>query len=569
MNQLRFYEELIPVSRINTEVFKTGLWGKKRPIYVEGIAPCRISCPAGTDIPLFISFVSKGDFDSALKTILLENPLPSVCGRVCYHPCQANCNRGNFDEPIEIRALERAVGEYGSTKIEIFENQSPKRIAIIGSGPASLSCAFFLLRLGHRVTIFEKEEELGGMLRYGIPPYRLPKDVLNRELARILSLGPEIKTGTKIEGSLLEKLLSSHDFVFLGVGLSIPKRLSIKGIEKEGIYYGLDFLKERIKPQAQDKEAVIIGGGDVAMDVARTLRRYNREMKITICAPEEIEELPALKENLEEVLEEGIEIIGGYLPTVFEGERKVREVRFERVRVLKEGEELKFFVKEGEGISVKADIAVICVGQSPEMVFSMELFSEKGFIKVDEMGKTPIKNLYAGGDIIGGKAAVVDAIASGKKAALAIDMASKGLNRWGGLMIKENHSFSFASYIGNERANLKKVVPFEDLNVISIEKAPSLKVPKENKEERVKDFREVSKSFDRKDVEKEAKRCLSCGLCKKCDLCFLLCPDISIEKEEEGFKIKDEYCKACGICARICPTHIIEMVEKDEGTSIR
>ncbi|HUJ88645.1 MAG TPA: NAD(P)-binding protein, partial [Syntrophorhabdales bacterium] len=220
-------DAIIPVSRVSTEVFKTGQWSSKKPSYRQKLSPCREACPAGNNIAAMLSHASTGDFDEALALLLQENPLPGVCGRVCYHPCQAKCNRSQFDETVEIRALERAIADLGSAVPRICGNPADKKttVAVVGSGPAGLSTAYFLRLFGHGVTIFESRPEAGGVLRYGIPEYRLPKDVLAREIGRILALGIDLKTGERIDGAGFERLRKQFEYIFLGTGAWLPQEL--------------------------------------------------------------------------------------------------------------------------------------------------------------------------------------------------------------------------------------------------------------------------------------------------------------------------------------------------------
>lgn len=566
-----FLEEIIPVSRTSTELQKTGLWGKLKPVYEEGIGPCRYSCPLGNDIPLFLSYIKEGDFGKAKEVLLFENPFPGICGRVCQSPCEKRCNRGEYDWPISIRALERFAGEYPLYSVPVSISKNPKRIAIVGAGPCGLSCAYFLLRLGHNVTIFDKWNDLGGLLRYGIPAYRLPKQILDRDLKVLYGLHPDLRLGRSLTKDDVLSLLDSFDYVLLAPGLWKAKNLSAKGIEKDGVHYGFNFLIGEETLKREIKKAIVIGGGDVAMDVARTIRRIRPQAEVKIFAPEKLEELPALEENVQETKEEGIEIVGGYIPVSFEGRNYLRAVVFQATEVGRDADtgELVFKLMN-DRIEEPTDIAVICVGQVAGEELKIEgLFDKRGLITVDQKGRSSLNRVYAGGDIVGQKASVSHAIASGKKVAIAIDMEAKGLEiDLKELTLGEDGAISFKKYLGLERKNLKKVIGFSELNTILIEGALQLQVKKEEPLERILDFREVTDTIGTQEAISESKRCLLCGQCRRCDLCFYLCPDISISKRKEGlYEVDRDHCKSCGICAKTCPSHVIELVE-NESTAL-
>ena len=252
-------ENLVPCASGTTAIFKTGQWSPKKPFYMEKVSPCREACPAGTDIPHLLSLAAKGDFDQALELILQENPLPGVCGRVCYHPCQNACNRGQFDETVQIRSLERAVAEHGSAapEVMVLSGHRPMSIAIIGSGPAGLSCAYFLARFGHKVNIFEKHNEAGGVLMYGIPHYRLPKHVLKRETNRILSLGIDLKCGVTVDRKMLDNIGPEHDALFISAGAWMPRISGAQNEDSKDVLHGLDFLADRNKRSKYEKKSAL------------------------------------------------------------------------------------------------------------------------------------------------------------------------------------------------------------------------------------------------------------------------------------------------------------------------
>ncbi|NQU65134.1 MAG: FAD-dependent oxidoreductase [SAR324 cluster bacterium] len=553
-----------PRSYHSTENNKTGSWRFARPDYQNKTAPCSTACPVGTHIPQVEMLAAAGDFKAALKTILRENPFPAVCGRVCFHPCENSCNRIAVDEIVGINKIERFLGDFAfCQEIDFpFEKQlsNAKRIAIIGAGPAGLSAAYFLTILGFSCEVFESASEPGGILRHGIPEYRLPKDILSEEIKRIEQMGVQIHCGIQVDENFLAEAKDRYDAFFIGCGYSRSIQLNIPGAEF--ILDGLKFLKQvhQEKIISISGKVAVIGGGNTAVDVARSLLRFGA--KPTIVYRRRIQDMPAFKQEIEAALEEGIEIIELSSPLSLFGENEDLILTVQKMKPgTRDGSGRTSVVPDGNQTQTLG-FSKIYFGIGAEVGEDWHLPNNRNneLIQLSHCriatGDSPV--VY-GGDLTNNIQSVADAIASGKQAAISLDvyfkkgedLIEKTLNS---CKVGNGLSHSMEAYIGGINKNRDShVVSKEEINIDYFPTKPGINSETISVEARRTSFSEVEQPLMEESIVKEAKRCFNCGICNECDNCNLFCPDIAVIKGENGRSINLDYCKGCGICVEECP----------------
>jgi NADPH-dependent glutamate synthase beta subunit-like oxidoreductase len=529
--------------------YKTGSWRTLMPVNMMQTPPCTQSCPAGNDIRGFLRVLAeKQDYEEAWHVLTRTNPLPATCGRVCPHPCEAGCNRRDFDTPLAINCAERAVGDYGleyNLKHKKLISKRKEKVAVVGSGPAGLSCAFHLTKRGFQVKIFEANSEPGGWMRYGIPSYRLPNYILKQEIEKILELGIEIECNVKVGVNIpMDHLTQHYNAVFLGLGAQMGTSIKIPGEDAQNVFTGVEFLKLINSGQIVEigKDVVVIGGGNTAMDCARVAKRLGANVSVFYRRTRV--EMPAITAEIDEAMEERIMFRYHTNPLkIITDEDRV-------VGLLCGQMELKESDASGRARPVPigdsestypADTVIMATGQAVDYD-GIEIQKQSDqWISTNENLMTSMDGVFAGGDAVLGLETVAVAIGQGLRAASAIE-----------------------DYIeGNVESQLSPppVIYSKDLNTYYYKHEKQFSKKAVSIHTRLKNFREIYPSFDRQEIIKEAERCFSCGLCFYCGNCYMYCPDnaVKISPSTGKYDFDLDFCKGCGLCAIECPCHYIQM----------
>jgi NADPH-dependent glutamate synthase beta subunit-like oxidoreductase len=562
-------EPVIPISYGSTELIETGKWSSRKPQALRMIPPCQEACPAGTDISLFVRLVEQGRHKEALATILIENPFPGVCGRVCFHPCEAGCNRAHYDESVSIQTLERFVAGLRHGKLPLLQpaaTNDPRRVGIVGSGPAGLSCAYFLALLGHRPTVFEAKDDPGGVMRGGIPEFRLPNPVLKREIRRVLALPVELRTGCRVGRDITFDELGRFDAIFLSPGAELNALLSVDGENLAGVWHGGEFL-EKInsgKSVSLGTETLVVGGGNTAMDVSRSALRLGS--KVTVAYRRTKEAMPAIPDEIREAEEEGIQFKFLIQPSSIRRKDNGRlEVVFQKMQLSSPDEmgRPKVVPVQGEHLSIETDSLISAVGELVDISWVPEKLVDSGLI---DPGSAPA--VFAGGDASRQSRTIVNAIASAKKAAISMDLYFRGIHDREALSkigIGNQGSLSMAAYLQTREngtwPEVKGVVSYQKIKTLYFEKSRRVKTRKLGHGKRQRTFSEVNLSPDAEKALLSASRCYSCGACNACFNCYYFCPEgvISVDAEQCTRTVDFAHCKGCGVCAAACPRNAIEM----------
>lgn len=534
------FHDLTP--RLNPLLHKgTGPARSRRPLYVNLQAPCNGACPAGEDIQGWLALAQAGKFREAWLKLVDANPLPGVHGRVCYHPCETSCNRGQLDSAVSIHGVERLLGDMALAQGWRIAPpaDSGKRVLVIGAGPAGLSAAYHLRRRGHAVEIQEAGAQPGGMMHYGIPAYRLPRDGLQREIAGLLALGITLTLNCAVTDVAAARTAGRFDAVFLAIGTQIGKRIDIPGRDAGHMLTAVGLLRQAADgaPVKLGRRVAVYGAGNTAMDAARTARRLGAEEAVIVFISDQ-PHMEAHAFEAQEAIDEGVTI--KWLSSIHQVDPGALTLE---VMALDAGGQPQ---ATGRFETLQADAVVLALGQQADSGFLSALsgivFQPDGSVAVDATLMTGAPGVFAGGDLVPGPRTVTSATGQGRRAAAHID-AWLGGGVWSATPAAAAVSFDmlnlpiYADAVRTEQAEL----------------APAL---------RVAAFDEVSAGLSEAAGRREAQRCLSCGNCFECDNCYAACPEQAIEKlgPRLGYRVLLSACTGCAVCVDQCPCHAMEMI---------
>jgi NADPH-dependent glutamate synthase beta subunit-like oxidoreductase len=541
----------------STDAIKTGTWRASLARHIKAPAPCHGACPVNGDIAEWIGLARARDFLGAWQVLARHNPFPSIAGRICHHPCESACNRAGYDEALSICKLERFVGDQALAQGWAFEPADlPQsgRVAIVGGGPSGLSAAFQLRRLGYAVTIYEAQAELGGLMRYGIPAYRLARDVLDGEIARIVAMGVEVHCKHRIETPEdFARLREQHDALYLALGAARNKRLPSLDYSQAWVCDGAAYLWAAAagEPVPLGKRTVVIGGGSAALDAARSARRLGHE--VTLLALEQRAQMPAQTEEVIEALEEGITLMdGARLDEVIDGGANGITLRCSKVAFVPGVQRGQFTLQliEGSSYSFGADAIITSIGQDPDLSVLGEGFAaEGGLLRTDSQFATSTAGVFAGGDMTSMARFVTEAIGMGKRAAQAIADELQHKGRAAGVAVGARY--------GDE-----PLVPLAAISTYYHPKTERARTTLLDVQERLSRDAEVQLGLELEQALAESERCFSCGTCINCDNCVVYCPDMAVKRDGDGYLVLTDYCKGCGLCVKECPTGSMMMQEE-------
>jgi NADPH-dependent glutamate synthase beta subunit-like oxidoreductase len=519
----------------------TGPVRQRRPVYLDMLPPCNAGCPAGENIQAWLAYAETGRHEQAWRQLVADNPMPAIHGRVCYHPCESACNRASLDSAVSIHSVERFLGDLA---LDMEWSFSPppaptgKRVLVIGAGPSGLSAAYHLARRGHEVEIRDAGSQAGGMMRYGIPAYRLPRDVLDCEIARITDLGIRVTCGHKVEDLEAEQREGRFDAVFVAVGAHLSKRVDIPAKDAGRILDAVALLRSVASGERPviGRRVAVYGGGDTAMDAARVARRLGANDAVVIYRRTRAQ-MPAHAEETGEAEREGVRI--NWLQTIKTFDAP--DLTVEEMELSEDG----IPRPTGRLDTLAADTLVLAIGQDTDTAFLRQVsgvqFAPDGTVQVSATMMTGCPGVFAGGDMVPAERSVTVGVGHGKKAAANID--------------------AWLRRASPEVGATNPVVTFDQLNLWYFGDATRRQQPETDPGLRTADFGEVLGGLTETEAVYEARRCLSCGNCCECDGCLGACPEDAVIKLGPGHRYEFDYdrCTGCAICYEQCPVHAIEM----------
>ncbi|MGA8719735.1 MAG: NAD(P)-binding protein [Solirubrobacteraceae bacterium] len=527
---------------------RSGPVREQRPVYVDLLPPCNAGCPAGENIQAWLAHMQADEHELAWRALVADNPFAAIHGRVCYHPCESVCNRASLDSAVSIHSVERYLGDLALERGWLFDPPSApsgKRVLIIGAGPSGLSAAYHLARLGHEVEIRDAGSDPGGMMRYGIPAYRMPRDVLSGEVERIAALGVRMTSNHQVVDLDAERREGGFDAVFVAVGAHLSKRVEIPAMDAGPIVDAVSFLRGVASGERPviGRRVAIYGGGNTAMDAARTARRLGAEETLIVYRRTR-EQMPALEEEAQDAEREGVRI--NWLRTIktFEGPELKVEVM--------ELDDSGFPQPTGRFETLAADTVILALGQETDTAFLRTVpgveFDRDGTVQVSTAMMTGCPGVFAGGDMVPSERTVTIGVGHGKRAAREIDAWLRGA--------------------AGGRPPKHPPATFDMLNLWYFGDAARGQQPELEVSARVADFEEVVGGLSPQQATFEAHRCLSCGNCCECDGCLGACPEDAVIKLGKGYRYEFDYdsCTGCRACYEQCPVHSIEMIPESAPT---
>ena len=520
---------------------RAGAIRERRPVYVDLMPPCNAGCPAGENIQAWLAHTQAGDHELAWRQLVADNPLAAIHGRVCYHPCESVCNRANLDSAVSIHSVERFLGDLAREQGWQFDPPaatSGKRVLVIGSGPSGLSAAYHLARLGHAVEIRDAGELPGGMMRYGIPAYRMPRDVLDAEVERIVTLGVQITSSHRVQDLAAERAEGRFDAVFVAVGAHLSRRVDIPAVDAGPIVDAVSFLRSVAAGEKPviGRRVAVYGGGNTAMDAARTARRLGAEEAIIVYRRTRAQ-MPAHEEEAQDAEREGVRI--NWLRTITAAAGPELQVE------VMELDDSGFPQPTGRFETLAADTVILALGQDTDTQFLRAVpgveFARDGTVQVSKSMMTGSPGLFAGGDMVPSERTVTIGVGHGKRAARHIDA-------W----LRDSVPVSTPKH---------ETAAFNMLNLWFFGDASRRQQPELDPAERLAGFGEVVGALTPQEATYESKRCLSCGNCCECDGCLGACPEDAVIKLGPGKRYRFDYdkCTGCAACYEQCPVHSIEM----------